>query len=239
MAKSGNKRPKKLTVDFTGVDRGGGKRSAHVDEGDYLAKVIDGQIAKKKDANSKYVLWTLSLQKPKKALNKKIYYRTTLKDEALYQLRGFLIDLLGEENVPQRKVDVPLARIIKRQPLVGVTLEDDEYPEGSGKFSSSVAATFPAADWDALHGKSKASDDDDDEDEDEDEEDEDEEEEDEDEEEEEEEDEEDEEEEEEKPKKKAKKGKEKKAKKKKSKKPVVDDDEDEDDDADEIDVDDL
>jgi hypothetical protein len=222
------KTPKSLSVDFSGVERGGGGTNPRLPEGDYLTRIVSCELKSKKgDPSRKHLLWGLKiLEGSKKGVGKIFKHRTGLTEESLWSLRGFLMDTLGESKVPQSAVDIPIAAIVKKQPKVGITLEDDEYND---KPTSKVSATFPASDWADL--KAGAESDDEDEDEEEDEDDEEEETED------EEDEEEDEEEEEPAPKKKTKKVKEKKAKKK-TKKPVVEDDEDEDD-EDEIDVDEL
>lgn len=224
--------PKKLSIDFTGIDRGGGGKNPRVPEGDYLVQVLDCEYRSKKDDPSKKSLrWKLKyVEGNAKAIGKVHRHTTGLSKEALWSLRGFLIDLLGEDKVPQSAVDVPIQKIVNAKPKIGVTMVDDDY---DGAETSKVSATFPKADWAALKAAAEASDDDEDEEEDdEDEEDVEEEEDD--------EEDEDEEEEEEAPKKKSKKSKkvEKVKKSKKSKKPVVDDDDDEDD-EDEIELDDL
>lgn len=224
--------PKKLTVDFTGVDRGGGGVNPRLPAGDYLSQVIDCKLASKRDDPSKKNLrWSLKvLEGNAKGVGKTIRNTTALSAESLWSLRGFLMDLLGEENVPQRSVDVPIAKIVRSKPKIGITLEDDEY---NGKATSKVSATFPASDWADLKGAATAEDEDEDED--------DEEEEDTEEEEDDEEEDDEDEEEEVKPKKKTKKVEKavKSKKTKKSKKPVVDDDDEDEDDEDEIDVDEL
>lgn len=244
MAKEGKKGlggvlPKKLTVDFSGVDIRKGGANPRIDEGDFLFKLTDALVVPtKNDKTRKQVLWTLKIKDAQagneKWIGKTFRHRTGLWDEALWSFRSFLADLLGgEDEVPQSKVDVPLASIVKRKPLIGGSVEDDEY---DGKETSKISGTFLASDWKSVKAATTVEDDDEDEEE----EDEDEEEEEEETEEEDDEEEEDEEEEEEeKPKKKTKKTKKTKEKKsKKSKKPVVDDDEDEDD-EDELDVDEL
>ena len=214
--------PKKISVDFTGIERGGGGRNPRVPEGDYLMQVIDCEYRSKKDDPSKKSLrWKLKyLEGNAKAIGKTHLHTTGLSKEALWSLRGFLMDLLGEDQVPQSSVDIPIAAIVAKKPKIGVTMEDDDYND---KPTSKVSATFPKSDWADLKAAATA-DDDEDEEEDEDEDTE---------------EEEDDEEEEEAPApKKSKKVKVEK-KSKKSKKPVVEEDDEDEDDEDEIDVDDL
>jgi hypothetical protein len=153
------KTPAKLTVDFSGVeDRRGGVSGDHVPEGDYLLKIVSCERKVKKDSNPKsyYLNWLLEVVQPIKYKGKHVYHSTSLKPEALWSLRNFLVDLIGEKNVPKSSVDVPLATIVKRQLEIGATLADDEYQPtdgGKAKLKSKVAGTYPKKDYaDAASG---------------------------------------------------------------------------------------
>lgn len=164
------KTPAKISVDFTGIDRGGGGgTNPRFPEGDYLARVVGCELRTKKDDPSKrHLLWKLSIiEGDKRAVGKTFNHRTGLSQEALWSLRGFLMDLLGADKVPQSAVDIPIAKIVDAKKKIGITLEDDMFND---KETSKVAATFPAADWENLKGSAEepeaaADDDDDDEDE--------------------------------------------------------------------------
>jgi len=138
--------PTKLSVDFTGVERGGGAVGAHVPEGDYLLRVVGADLkSKKDDPSSKYLSWRCTIVKPTQYAGKTIYHTTSLKQEALWNLRGFLMDLLGgADKVPQKALDIPLQKIVAAKKLLGATLQDDEY---NGKFKSVIAATFAPGDY--------------------------------------------------------------------------------------------
>lgn len=142
------KTPAKLTVDFTGVEVGG-QRGAHVPEGDYLSKVTGVTHQHKKDDETKFNLnWKLEIVEPTKFAGKVIYYRTALGKESLWSLRSFLVDMLGEDKVPKKVVDLPLALIVKKQPKVGITLVDDDY--NPDRLKSKVVGTFSKSDWESL-----------------------------------------------------------------------------------------
>lgn len=137
------KPPAKLTVDFSGIEVRQG--SVHLPEGDYLVEVAGCEIRSKKDDESrKYLNWALRVVLPEQYRGKTVYYRTSLVRESLWNLRKFLVDLLGEDKVPQRAVDIPLATIVAKKPQVGVTLQDDEY---EGKLKSEVAVTFSKSEY--------------------------------------------------------------------------------------------
>lgn len=141
--------PSKLTVDFSSVEdrREGGGRSAHVPPGDYLAQVLGVELrSKKDDEGSKYLSWKLGIVKPEKYKSAGlIYFVTSLKPEALWNLRNFLEDL--GIKVPKSSVNLPLADIVSKKPILGVTLDDDTYNE---KTKSKVQATFKKADYEAT-----------------------------------------------------------------------------------------
>ena len=136
--------PAKLSVDFSNVaDRKeGGGRSAHVPEGDYVVQVVGCELKKKKDdEGSKYLNWRLQIVKPEKYKNAGIiYFVTSLKEEALWNLRNFLEDV--GYTIPKKAVDIPIAKIVEAKKLLGVTLMDDEYND---KVKSKVSATFKAS----------------------------------------------------------------------------------------------
>lgn len=156
--------PARLSVDFTGVSIGGGGRSAHVPEGDYLAQVtaiIEKPV--KDDPSRKMLRWTWSLVEPQKFAGKIIYDNTLLENSSLWKLRSLLADLMGgEEKVPAKKLDVPLGTIVSKKMKIGLTLEDHEY---NNKLSSQVAATFPKAQWAERQATASSEDIEDDEDE--------------------------------------------------------------------------
>jgi hypothetical protein len=138
--------PAKISVDFTGVEIRKGGSGAHVPEGDYLLKVVGCERRPKKDDPSRFYLsWKLEIVRPTSYKGKIIYHRTSLSEESLWALRGFLTDLLGEKNVPQSKVDVPIKTIVDRQVQIGATLVDGE--PYNGKVKSEIAATFSRRDY--------------------------------------------------------------------------------------------
>jgi hypothetical protein len=141
--------PAKLSVDFTGVDiKKGGD---YIPPGDYLTRVVGASVkSKQDDPQSKYISWLLEVQAPTSHKGKRVYLTTSLKREALWKLRQFLVDILGEEKVPAKALDIPMAKIVEAKPFVGITAEDDEY---KGKTKTNVAGTFSRADWDQMSGE--------------------------------------------------------------------------------------
>lgn len=138
--------PAKLTVDFSGVEVGArGPRGDRVPEGDYLMKVVDVQLRENKEKTGQYLSWLLQVVEPKAYAGKHVYHRTSLKREALWNLRGFLIDLLGEDKVPQRSLDLPLTKIKQAMPRIVCTLADGE--PYNDKIRSEVQGTANKSEW--------------------------------------------------------------------------------------------
>lgn len=134
--------PSKLTVDFSNVEdrREGGGKAAHVPEGDYLLQVVGVELmSKKDDPKSKYLKWRFKIVEPSRFTSKgTVYNNTTLKPEGLWALRNLLEDM--GLKVEKKALDLPLAAIVKKQPIFGATLADgDEY---NGKVKSEIVSTF-------------------------------------------------------------------------------------------------
>ena len=163
MAVPASKTPAKLSVDFSGVEIRRGGSSIHIPEGDYLLRAIGCERKPKKDDPSRFYLnWKCEVAEGTHKGKGPIYHITTLDPEKLWGLRTFLVDLLGgEEKVPQKAVDIPLAKIVAAKPRFGATLVDDEY---DGKVKSKIAATFSYTDWKTMSATAEPESEDEDED---------------------------------------------------------------------------
>lgn len=151
-----NNTPSTLSVDFSGAEvrRGGG--GDIVPEGDYLMQITGVTLETKKDDPSRhYLRWKTQVVEPKSLVGKTIYHNTSLVKENLWQLRTFLVDVLGEDKVPQSSVNLPLAKIVAAKPKFGATLADGE--PYNNKVKSEIKATYNKSEW-----KATQSDDDDD-----------------------------------------------------------------------------
>jgi Protein of unknown function (DUF669) len=123
---------KATRVDFGGVDpeiRKGGGRAAHLPEGDYLVKVLSGELRTSEKKGTKYFTWRLGVTQPEKYKGKVLYLTTSLKPEALWNLRNFIHAATGK-NVAGKVVNVDPEALVGK--VVCVTAEDDEY-EGKMK----------------------------------------------------------------------------------------------------------
>jgi len=155
--------PAKLTVDFSGADiRRGGGGGDNVPEGDYLLQVVGCTLeSKKDDPSSHYLRWKTSIVKPTAQAGKIIFNNTTLREENLWQLRTFLVDLLGESKVPKSKVDLPIAAIVAKKPMFGATIGDGK-PFGEKQIvKSEIKQTYSKADYAATSSDSAEDEDED------------------------------------------------------------------------------
>jgi len=131
-------------VDFGGVDpeiRKGGGRAAHVPEGDYLVKVISGEMRTSEKKGTKYFNWRLGIVKPEKYKGKAMYLTTSLKPDALWNLRNLIHAATGK-NVAGKVVNVDPDALVGK--VVCCTAEDDEY---EGKIKSVPQDIRPQSDY--------------------------------------------------------------------------------------------
>ena len=129
-----------LSVDFSQVeDRREGGKAAHVPEGDYLLRVDGCEKRQNKAKDGEYLAWKMGIAKPEKYKTKGfIYHNTSLKPEALWNLRNFLEDL--GLKIEKKTLNIPIAKIVANHMLIGATLQDGE--PYNDKVKSEIAATF-------------------------------------------------------------------------------------------------
>lgn len=145
---------RKIKIDFSGVDkeiRSGG-RAAHVPEGDYLAKPVNAELRKSEKSGARYLSWRFQVIEPKKYKGKTLYDRTSLKPDALWNLRNLVHAALGK-NIAGKVVNFD-PEVVYGKPMM-VTVEDDEY---EGKIRSQIVDYQPKA----KYGEADEDDDEDD-----------------------------------------------------------------------------
>jgi len=155
---------KKYKVNFEGVDKeirkGGG--GARIPEGDYLAKIVEAEI-RDSAAGSRYFRWKMQVAAGEQK-GKAVYMNTSLKPEALWNLRNLIHAATGK-NVAGKILDFDPDKLYGKP--IGIAVEDNEYTkDGQTKITSQVASAFPASE---LETGDEDDDDDEEEDEDEDE----------------------------------------------------------------------
>jgi hypothetical protein len=137
---------KKLRVDFSGVDKEikkGSSRSKHIPEGDYVVKVLDGEVLKSERTGGTYIKWkTQVTEGPEKGAI--VYGSTSLKPEALWNLRN-LINAATGKNVAGRAVNFDPENLFGK--IVGAEVEDNEYKkDNTTKLTSQIRTFMPRAD---------------------------------------------------------------------------------------------
>lgn len=124
----------KKAVDFSDVKDGSIFSTTHLEEGDYLAKIIQVEDRDSKDGED---MWVFAIQlNDRKSAVYPFYCK--LVENQLWKLRNLLI--AAGKSVPKKRVAVDPNSIVGK--TIGVTLEDDEY---EGRLKSSIAAVFPAS----------------------------------------------------------------------------------------------
>lgn len=76
-----------LTVDFSGVETGGGRSVAN---GTYRIKVVEVTSEVGGDSGKEYLKWTYVIEKGQNHAGSKLYDNTSLQPQALWKLRGLL-----------------------------------------------------------------------------------------------------------------------------------------------------
>jgi len=123
---------KSTRIDFSGVDkeiRKGGMKAAHVPEGDYLLKIVEAELRRTKDRTGKYISWRFTIVSPAKYKGKTVYDITSLKPDALWNLRN-LIHAATNRNVAGKAVNFNPESMYGK--VIAATLEDDEYTPEDG-----------------------------------------------------------------------------------------------------------
>jgi hypothetical protein len=129
----------KITVDFTGVESGGGFQ--HVPEGDYVFKVTKIKQGVGETSKKPYLLFSLkAIKGTKKGLNKTIAHNCSLQKNSLWNLRNLLE--AGGKTVKSSAMNIDLDKLIGME--VGATCVDEEF---EGKQKSVVATFFPAKEY--------------------------------------------------------------------------------------------
>lgn len=154
---------KKVRIDFGDVPTDIRKRGRRIPEGDYLCKVSKVERKKGKESGATYFAWQFQILNDARGGTKQkgvtLYYTTSLKKDALFNLRNLIFAASdGKKNVAGKSLDFDPASILGKQ--IGVVVEDEEYEE---KIRSRAVDIMPPSQLASDEG-----DDDDDEEDDED-----------------------------------------------------------------------
>lgn len=158
-----------LKVNFGDTDkeiRKHTKKASRVPEGDYLVKILRGEVKQPQDEDkAKYINWAAQIVKPAKHKGKVLYGMTSLKKGALWNLRNLIHAATGK-NVAGKAVNLDLE--VTYGKIVGAAVEDDEY---EGKIRSRINTWFPKDEYEESESDDDEEDSDDDEEDDDEEED--------------------------------------------------------------------
>lgn len=131
--------PRLVTIDFEGVESGGGK--IHVPEGDYKFEVTKISTKKGSESGKPVLFFNLKLNSgPKNGNGKTLRHSCSLQKQALWNLRN-LLEACGKE-VPSKAVKIDLDKLIGLEGAVSIV--DGEY---EGKTTSEVATFYPLSDF--------------------------------------------------------------------------------------------
>lgn len=120
-----------IVIDFTNVEEGG----FSVPNGDYIVKVKKIEQKTSQSSGAPYFNWELMiLQGPSKG--KKLFHITSLKAEALFNLRNTLTAC--GISVPKGKLNIDLKGLINK--VMGVTVINEKY---EGKDRPKIKETWP------------------------------------------------------------------------------------------------
>jgi hypothetical protein len=119
-----------MRINFKGVDkeiRSGG-RSFRFPEGDFLFKVIKHEARKNESSGARGISWQMQCVSPKYK-GKTLYHYTSLKPEALWNLRNLVFACTGR-NVAGKVLDFDPTSIYGK--IFAGTTEDDSYIRDEG-----------------------------------------------------------------------------------------------------------
>lgn len=134
------KKAKPMKINFEGVDKEikkGGGGGIRVPEGDYLFKIIEATVHENKAQTGSYLRWKLTFHEGD-AKGKSIYTNTSLKPEALWNLRNLIHAALGR-NVAGKAINFDPSKLYGK--IVGASVIDgDEY---KGRIKSEIQTFMP------------------------------------------------------------------------------------------------
>jgi hypothetical protein len=146
------------TLDFSNVKESSGINPKHLEEGEYLAKVIEVRDDPAKDGEA---MWNFLIQ-PEDHKTATYPYYVKLVENQLWKLRNLFV--AAGVDVPKKAVKIDPNRVVGK--TICIVLEDDEY---DGKTKSVISALMPKEEFEGYEGDTGPADDDEDDDEEEDE----------------------------------------------------------------------
>ena len=109
---------KGLSIDFSGVESGGGRA---VDDGEYVAEVTS-VTEEESEGGNPYLAWKWKITENGDAKGATIYDNTSLLPQALWRLKG-LLEVLGFD-VPDSAMTLDLKSLIGKKATLEITNEE-------------------------------------------------------------------------------------------------------------------
>lgn len=140
---------KAIRVDATGVEKAVRQRGKRIPEADYLFKIVDCEKRKKEGGTTSYLSWKVQIiedsRGKKKHAGVPFWYITSLKPEALFNLRNFIFAATdGKTNIAGKVVSIDPTKYFGKK--IGGTVEDEEYEK---KIRSKLVDVFPPSQLEA------------------------------------------------------------------------------------------
>lgn len=137
----------KYSVDFSGVPEEIGRRSMNIPPGTYVVKIVSAEERYKDNdtSNVPYLSWKMEVAKGQ-FKGVPLYFITSFKPEALFNLRNLINAALGK-NVAGRAVDFKPSSLYGK--LIEGVVDDDEYvKDGKSQIRSKLVDVAPLSDSD-------------------------------------------------------------------------------------------
>lgn len=131
---------KKEAIDFSGVPEDRQQRGRHIPPGNYVVKISKVEKKWKDDdkSNAAYFNWALQVAEGKEK-GAPLYFITSLKPDALFNLRNLIFAALGK-NVAGKSLQFDPEKLLNKK--IGAVVEDDEY---NNKIRSRVVDVMPVS----------------------------------------------------------------------------------------------
>lgn len=142
------------TLDFSNVKEASGINPKHLEEGEYLGKVLEVRDDPAKDGEA---MWCFVIQ-AEDHKNATYPYYVKLVENQLWKLRNLFV--AAGVDIPKKAVKVDPNRVVGK--TICMILEDDEY---DGKVKSVIGGVMPKEEFEGYEGDTSPADDDEDDDE--------------------------------------------------------------------------
>lgn len=162
MAREDASKSKSMRIDFSDVPKERRQRFRHIEEGEYLAKIVSHKKKWKDNdkSNAPYIAWTIQITDGKYK-GTPFIENTSLKKDALFNLRNLIFAATdGKKNVAGKAVQFNPDSLVGVK--IGIIVEDEEW---DNKMRSKIADVRPLSEMEDEDEEEATEDEDEDEDE--------------------------------------------------------------------------